>query len=84
MSAGAAVTSLQSLNALIQLHFPPPSFCQTPLEVKKDDGEKETLWVPTILIIDETKLLDEDPKAKYVAVFCGLRLRIEVGNKPAA
>lgn len=45
--------------------------CQTPLEVKKDNSGKETLWVPTVLIIDETKLLDEDPKAKYVAVFFG-------------
>jgi hypothetical protein len=45
--------------------------CQTPLEVKKEDEKKKTIWVPTILIIDESKLFDEDPKAKYVAVFFG-------------
>jgi len=45
--------------------------CQTPLEVKEEGGKKETIWVPTILIIDETKLFDEDPKARYVAVFFG-------------
>ena len=42
--------------------------CQTPLEVKEDRG-KETIWIPTTLIIDETRLFDEDPKARYVTVF---------------
>ncbi len=40
--------------------------CHTPVR-----ADKQTVWLPTILLIDETKLLDEDPKAKYIAVFFG-------------
>ncbi len=46
--------------------------CQTPLTFKPEGQKQEvTIWVPTILIVDETKLFDEDPKAKYTAVFFG-------------
>ncbi len=40
--------------------------CQTPVAV-----DKQTVWLPTILLLDESKLFDEDAKAKYVAVFFG-------------
>jgi len=79
---GLVCTGLLELHPYIHHHdlaLPPEerrnhfflAVCQTPVEVKKDDGEKEALWIPTVLIIDETKLFDEDPKAKYVAVFFG-------------
>jgi len=46
--------------------------CQTPLTFKPEgQKKKETMWVPTILIVDETKLFDEDRKHKYVAAFFG-------------
>lgn len=40
--------------------------CQTPVQVNK-----QTVQLPTILLIDESKLFDEDAKAKYAAVFFG-------------
>lgn len=45
--------------------------CQTPVTVWEKRRAIDTLWLPTILIIDESKLFDEDLKAKYVAVFFG-------------
>jgi len=46
--------------------------CQTPLTFKPEGPKQEvTSWVPTILLVDETRLFDEDPKARYTAVFCG-------------
>ena len=79
---GLVCTGLLELHPYIHHHdlaLPPEqrrdhfflAVCQTPLEVKEEGGKKETIWVPTVLIIDETKLFDEDPKAKYVAVFFG-------------
>ena len=40
--------------------------CQTPVQVNQ-----QTVRLPTILLIDESKLFEEDAKAKYVAVFFG-------------
>lgn len=41
--------------------------CQTPVQVDK----QTVVWLPTILLVDESKLFDEDAKAKYAAVFFG-------------
>lgn len=40
--------------------------CQTPVPV-----DEQMVRLPTILLIDESKLFDEDAKAKYAAVFFG-------------
>ena len=45
--------------------------CQTPVTIWEKGQAVETLWLPTILIIDESKLFDEDPKAKHAAAFFG-------------
>jgi hypothetical protein len=48
------------------------SVCQTPLTFKPEgQKQEETIWVPTILIVNETKLFAENFKDKYVAAFFG-------------
>jgi hypothetical protein len=43
--------------------------CTKPIRPSKPRKVQLPLWVPTILIINKTKLFNEDPKAEYMAIF---------------